>query len=153
VIYPLQNRGDWHVSLDRPADGIFQARDFRLRFELSGKAVRGRRLEDGRFELAAGSHRVVIHPVAGRFDGRPLRWELGGEDGRSFVDCICYQGNQQDFNFRELADVVVAAGVELLSEGLPAAGTFPIVDAGEPGTVRTAWDLETEVEVTASFAP
>ena len=25
VVYPLRNRGDWHPTLDRPADGLFSA--------------------------------------------------------------------------------------------------------------------------------
>jgi hypothetical protein len=153
VLHPLRNHGDWHVSLDRPPDGIFQAKDLRLRFQLAGQGVQVRSLDAARFELLAGEHRVAIHTLAGRFHGQPIRWEAGQEDGTVFIDGICYQGERQAFDFRQLADVVVVAGVELLPIEQRISDTMPVVEASEPGSVRAVWSLESDLTVGASFVP
>jgi hypothetical protein len=108
----LTNRGDWHRSLDRPADGIFQATDFRVRFELRGVGATAESLGDGRYELAADGYRIVIHTLPGHFAGNEIVWELG-EDGQS-LEGICYSGELRSFDFSSTADVELCVGIELL---------------------------------------
>lgn len=144
VYYPARNQGDWHPTLDRPADGVFSATDFRVRYELCGQRVELEELEQGRFALAAGDGRAVIHTLPGRFGGKTVVWEGGRTEGCVFVDGICYQGPEKDFNFRELDDVLLAAGAELLAtDEAPAAP--PVVLEGGPGTVEVTWELGEQV--------
>jgi hypothetical protein len=153
VLYPLRNQGDWHISLDRPEDGLFSARDLRLRLELAGQETDVRQLAAGQYELRAGSHRAVIHTLPGRFDGQPIQWESGRADGQAVVDGVCYLGPARTFDFRALTDVVVGAGVELLSQEQAIAPSPPTLRTAEPARVELAWNVEPELAVSASFAP
>jgi len=58
IAYPLRNGGDWHPTLDRPADGRFTATDFRLRFELVGEGVALAPLGADRWGLCGGNFLV-----------------------------------------------------------------------------------------------
>jgi len=61
----LTGMGDAHHFLDVPPSGVFDAEDFRVCYELVGKNVGDKAVGGGLFELSAGSHRTVIHPVPG----------------------------------------------------------------------------------------
>lgn len=151
VVYPLRHHGDWHVSLDRPRDGTFSARDLRLRFELRGQQVDARQLDSSHYELAAGSQRVVVHTLAGRFNGQPIRWTIGRDRDKVFVDGICYQGEPQRFDFSQLDDVAAAAGMELLSRAQRIADAAPRFETSQGGNVRARWDLAPPLSVIARF--
>lgn len=117
----LTNKGDFHLHLDRPEDGLFRAADFRVRYELIGEGVSARQLDARRFELAAGAHRAIIHPVAGRFGQEPVRWQIGRADDRVYLDGICYHGDQRPFDLTAIGPVDLAAGLELLGPDQAAA--------------------------------
>ena len=130
VVSLLTNKGDFHDHLDRPADGVFEAEDFRLRYELIGMGVTGKPVGADRFELAAGSRRAVIHTLPGHFGPHQLAWELGRDEGQAYLDGICYYGPRRRFDFTEFGDLMIAAGLELLeADQLPAEASLK---AGEP---------------------
>jgi len=135
----VTNRGDFHPSLDRPKDGTFEAEDFRLRCELVGTGAAARALEDGRYELAAGAYRVVIHTSPGRFDTYPVRWETSNDDERACVDAVCYHGEKRAFTLADLREVRVLAGIELI--GADAAPTDQPVVAATQGEniIQSTW--------------
>jgi hypothetical protein len=116
VLGILLGFGDFHVSLDRPADGIFHAEDFRVRYELSGEGVEVRDLGGGKFELSAGNYRAAICTAPGHFGPYDVKWEIGKEDGKAFLDGICYSGERRAFDLSELGEVAVAAGLEILKD-------------------------------------
>jgi hypothetical protein len=140
VFYPLKNHGDWHPSLDRPKDGAFGAADLCVRYELRGKGATAERLEAGRFVLAAGGRRAVIHTVAGRFDGRPVEWQEGKDKEAVFVDGICYRGEKKVFDFRTGPEVAIAAAMEILRAGETPAAQRPVLAEAGGGAVAAAWD-------------
>jgi hypothetical protein len=113
----LSDQGDHHCHLDRPANGIFSAEDFRLRYELQAEGASVKELYDERFLLQAGERMAAVHCHAGRFDGQEVRWEAGVADGRAFVDAVCYQGVRRDFDFKQLADTWLFVAMELLYVG------------------------------------
>jgi hypothetical protein len=135
----LPDRGDWHRTLDRPANGIFQANDLRVRFELVGTGAMARRLEDGRFELAAGSHRIVVHTLPGRFAGNDVAWKLG-DDNRS-VEGICYQGDVREFNFKQGIDVNLCAGIELIPIDQAITAQRPRMTEQPAGSSLAEWSI------------
>ena len=139
AFYSLQNHGDWHPGLDRPKDGVFRAADFRVRYELSGKGAAAESLGEGRFALKAGNRRAVIHAPPGRFAGENVVWQLGQDRDRVFLDGICYHGEEKAFDFSKPLDVVLAAGVELLSADDPPSKAMPEVTPSEPGRVKASW--------------
>lgn len=140
VVYPLKRRGDWHPSLDRPADGAFAADDFRLRYEVRGRDAAARALADRRFELAAADRRVVVHVVPGRFDGRDVTWTLGRDADRVFLDAVCYHGETRRFDFRRGPETVLAAAAELLRPDEPPTATGPTLAQTPSGTVKATWN-------------
>ncbi|MEX0717524.1 MAG: hypothetical protein WD066_13105 [Planctomycetaceae bacterium] len=109
----VAGRGDWHPSLDRPADGTFHVRDFRLRFELTGTGVHAEELGEGRYALVAGERRVVIHTRPSRFAGEAVTWSVGHAMGSAHVDAICHDGPPRAFDFRRPLDIDLIVGIEL----------------------------------------
>jgi hypothetical protein len=115
----LTDRGDFHISLDRPADGRFSGSDLRLRYELTGRGVSARQISDGVYELAAGNHHAVIHTAPGQFGERAVTWQLGEDEGRVFLDAVCYTGPAMTFDPAQIGPVLLAAGTELLPHNAP----------------------------------
>ncbi len=115
----LSDRGDFHLSLDRPGDGLFTGSDLRLRYELTGAGVSARQISSDVYELAAGSQRAIIHTAAGRFASHEVFWQLGQDEGRVFLDAVCYSGPAQRFDMTQLGPVLLAAGLELLPQNSP----------------------------------
>ncbi|MCX7045988.1 MAG: hypothetical protein NTX50_10955 [Candidatus Sumerlaeota bacterium] len=160
--------GDFHITLDRPKDGIFTAKDFRLRYQLAGRGVSAVRLSDNRFALVAGGWRAVIHVLPGAFDGKPAPWELGsagrdprdsrdrrdlkesGDDAKTaknpddsgdivFLDAVCYQGPERSFDFRSLGETYLAAGLELIGRDAPPSAESPRLTHPAPERVAVDW--------------
>jgi hypothetical protein len=126
---PLRNQGSWHPTLDRPEDGVFEAKDFRVRYQLAGRSVIAARLDEHTFELAAGHRRVIVQVLPGRFDGQDVVWECGVQDDLAVVDGVCYHGEPKRFDFKTLGDVKLAVAIELLGENeTPAAGPLWLQD-------------------------
>lgn len=129
LIRPVRGQGDWHPRLDRPTDGLFEATDLRLRCELRAVGVEGERLPGGRFVLAAGERRAVIHPLAGHFAGDDVIWELGSEKDHVYLDAVCYQGESRRFDFDSRLDVMLGMGIEFL-------GTDESISEESPSTAE-----------------
>ncbi len=135
------NLGDFHLSLDRPADGAFAAEDFRIRYELTGAGVNAGALAEGRYELAAGSRRAVIHTLPGRFGPHAVVWELGRSDGRVWLDGVCYRGPRRSFDPAALGGVAIVAGLEVLrADEAPCASPPRLEPDGAKFTAR--WPLD-----------
>lgn len=115
AFHSLQRRGDWHRTLDRPADGVFQAKDLRLRLELNGTGVSAHKLADGKFALRAGNHEMIVYPAESDFAGKAVDWVVKNEPGTAAIEAVCYSGESKDFNFSKPLDVKVAVGIELRS--------------------------------------
>lgn len=141
LVYPLRNQGDWHPGLDRPANGIFQASDFRLRVELTGSGVAVEQLGPGRWALRAGEYRAIVHTLPGRFAGQDIAWKSGSNSQQAFVDAICYQGPSRPFDFHELPEVVLATGVEILLIGQSQTDPAPRLIETKPRTIEAVWEV------------
>jgi hypothetical protein len=113
----LTDQGDYHCHLDRPANSTFSAGDFRLRYELQAEGASVEELHDERFILKAGPRMAAVHCHGGNFDGDDVVWEAGCENGRAYVDAVCYHGPQRDFDFRQLGDTWLIVAMELLHAG------------------------------------
>jgi len=149
----LTNKGDWHPHLDRPEiDGLFEAEDFRLRCELTGCKVSGQQLDERRYELSAGDHKVVIHTAPGQFGPYDITWELGqsrqGDDQQVFVDAICYQGARREFQFQDLGNVVLVVAAEILGISEEASDAAVELDHIADDTLRASWAAGEGLSVT-----
>jgi hypothetical protein len=142
--------GDFHLYLDAPVGGVFNASDLRLRYELSGAGAAARDLA-GSFELRAGGWRGVVHPAPGRFAGAALRWECGEGDNQAWVDAVGYSGPARSFSLLESSDTLLAAGLELLGAGQAPAAAAPETVV-EGGVLRVRWE-DLAVEQPVGLAP
>lgn len=135
----VTNRGDFHPSLDRPKDATFEAADFRLRYELAGAEATAKDLGNGRYELAAGPYRAVIHTLPGHFGAYPVAWECAGEEGKAYVDAVCYQGEKRRFCLPDLGQTVLVAGMELIAKTKPPAEAPPTATTSADAMLETSW--------------
>ena len=117
ALHSLPGRGDWHRSLDRPENGIFRAKDLRVRIELEGEGVRAIKSQAGTFALQAGENELVVVPANGMFLGRSVVWKIDTQPNMSAVEAVCYLGQEQEFDFQDLLDVQIAFGLELREMG------------------------------------
>ncbi len=125
----IRNFGDYHPTLDRPADGVFEFRRLAFRFDLAGKEAEVHSRSDGRFELLCGSYKVLIFPGEGRFGSQPIRVETGSHENRAWMDLVFYDGPVRREAFDESLVFYGIAGIEVL----PAAGESGLsLPAAEP---------------------
>lgn len=141
MLHAQPNRGDWHRSLDRPSDGDFIASDFRVRCELTGAGVQAEQLEAGVFELSAGGYRVVVHTLPSHFHGHSVAWRLGYEEGRVFLDGVCYSGDARNFRFDAESDIALAVGLELITADELICGQSPTWVERTKAKKETQWFL------------
>jgi hypothetical protein len=137
----LANKGDFHLHLDRPADGLFRYEELALRCELLGAGVTARALAGGLFELAAGERRAVIHAPPATFGERPVRWGLQEIAGGVALEGVCARGaGALD---PEATDARLVLGIELLGREEPHA-RMPIVTEAA-GELHAAWGDELRI--------
>ncbi len=111
----LNNWGSMHPSFDRPKDGVFTVKSFRIVYQLAAKGATVKQLDKNRFELAAGPVRAVIHVMENSsFDGQPIVWRTEQVDGKASVVGVCYEGEPKAFAIPKMGDIRIAAAVELL---------------------------------------
>lgn len=139
MIAPLPDRGDWHRTLDRPANGEFLATDFRLRLELTGENVSVAQLEKGVFELKAEPWRIVVHTLPGRFFEHDIQWKVGEKNDTVFIDGVCYQGVETPFRFTGDEGMSLAVGVELINTDELMNGQSPQWVSQTPAKKETQW--------------
>jgi hypothetical protein len=134
----LENRGDYHLHLDRPADGLFHAERFALRLELAGAGALAGTLTPALFSLGAGERRALVHPLGGEFGPFRVAWRTGEERGRAYLEGVCYEGPRRAFDLAALGPVALGFGLELLAcDEAPAPS--PTLEAIEPGLLRLRW--------------
>ena len=140
AIHSLQRRGDWHRTLDRPADGIFYAHDLRVRLELTGKGVSAQKTDGGTFSLRAGEHEIAICPADSEFADQKLEWKIDDDDRVVAVEGICYAGEPKRFNFSQLIEMKLGFGLELRQLKDGAKLPLPTLQS-RPGKVIARWDV------------
>lgn len=123
----VADMGDFHISLDKPSDGLFHAQDLRVRYELTGTGVSGQQLDDATYELRAGDWRAVIHTAPAQYDGQPVRWRLDQSDGQVTLDAILYSGDTLPLMLSDRATFKLAVGLELLPLDRPIYPESPIL--------------------------
>jgi hypothetical protein len=145
----LSNRGDFHLHLDRPADGLFPAGDLRVRLELRADGAVARQLDEQLFELAAGQWRARIHLLPSSFAGQPLRWETGASEDGATLDGVCAPGLQT--LDPQQHDAAIMLGIELLRAGqAPAAAPRATV---RNDRVKADWGAELQLGIPMRAEP
>lgn len=138
----VANQGDHHLTLDRPPQPVFRASDFRIRFALT--AAEGAAGGSGvgqehapALQLSAGDWQALIYTQQGSFDGTPIRWVHHRAEGQAFVDGICYEGPEREFDLRAIA-IQAAAALEIVPrEAAPSMEPVRLLDRG--ATADASW--------------
>jgi hypothetical protein len=112
----LKDQGSMHPSFDRPwKTGSFNATSFQVVYQLEAPNAAVKTLDSNRFELTSGQIRAVIHVAdTCSFDGATVIWKTEQKDHSVAVVGICYEGEEKAFPFREMGEIRIAAGLELL---------------------------------------
>lgn len=113
----FRNNGDFHPSLDKPADNVFKTTDLRICIELTASNPSASRIGDV-LSLSAGTHTAFIHTAGGIFFGCTPTWELNGDNA---VDCVLYTGAAKDIEF-SAGEYAVPIGIEVSTHHAPAGG-------------------------------
>ncbi len=102
--------GDYHISLDRLPDGIFHARDLRLRFELGGAGLRDNLTVDGQaITLHDGAVQLDIELLRTYFDGQEVQTvETGSDTTRCWVDVVLYAGEEKAFDLKNMGQAALS---------------------------------------------
>ena len=128
----LTDRGDWHIGLGRPADGMFSFSKLALRFELAAEDVTQ---QDGN-TLLSGMFKAVIHELPGRFDGGSIRWQCGRDADRGWVEAVLYEGETRNVLFDDTLSTVVGGGVEILPASAAVSDEAQLVEQGNSYRIR-----------------
>jgi hypothetical protein len=145
--YPIAGAGDFHIHLDRPADGQFAARTLLWRFELTSDDATIAETAPGSFLFTSGETRLAMRVGPAIIDGRGklslenVKWRLGQADRKKFLDIIVYEGERWTFVPENLLDTVLTAAITLHKPGdatsigqvtvTPSKGDRCIVTCGE----------------------
>jgi hypothetical protein len=149
----LTDRGDVHDHLDHPEDLVFEADDFRMRYELTGESAAAADIGDGRFELRAGAYRAVIHTAPGCFGPHPIAWEAGGDDGKAWVDAVVGSGSARAFDFKAFAETTIVGGLELLETDEAPTAVALQVEKQADDFYEASWSVPGELRVRAPLRP
>lgn len=114
----LSNWGSMHPSFDRPKDGVFKAKSFKVVYQLAARGATVKQLDANRFELSAGPVRAVVQ-VAERcsFGNSSIQWKIEQKKDYAAVTGICYEGEEKEFPLQRFQDSRIAIGLELLENG------------------------------------
>jgi hypothetical protein len=150
----LSDKGDYHDHLDHPEDGIFHAKDFRLRCELMGEGARVTDLRNNLNTLSAGEYTCAVHTLPSMFDGNAVIWEFREIEGGVAVEAVCYQGSLRAFDFGALDPSFIALGLELLRETEAPSATSPVITPIGDTANKVTWVVGNNVlEVQGSVIP
>ena len=138
------DRGDFHISLDRPRDGVFHFERLTASFELSGAGARIDRGPDGSFRMRLGPVQAVIQPGEGSFLGMPVRWECAVDANGARVEAVLYSGAPRSEAIGPETELTLVGAVELL-DAAAAPSTAGLHRDLTPENVTVRWgELELE---------
>jgi hypothetical protein len=137
----IRDSGDHHITLDKPAGGVFSMTDLRVRIQIEGVGVRAERAGEGRWRLwdEGGEWNAVVHvPAEGecRFEGVPIRWSAHQSKDVAGIDAVLYSGETRSLP-AQTTGVRIGFGLELVRAGLAAA--VEGVTAGETTEEGVTW--------------
>ena len=98
--------GDKHLSLHKVTNATIQVEDLRLRLELGGN-LEPLQLPDSwesnkPVRIQLGNLQILMKVNFAEFGDFPIRYEVGREKDKAFVDVVIYHGQERSINFKEL---------------------------------------------------
>jgi hypothetical protein len=145
-LHLLLDRGDFHPFWGPAPDNVFQASDFRVRYEFSGEGLTLQTLPDGRFVVEAGKCRAYVTPAPAVFGATKVKWTATRGENTIGIDAILYHGRQKGIDFKTLFPVRIAAGLEIVESVAPQ--YVPLEWNRNPKGATVSWEGAARLEVT-----
>lgn len=123
------NKGDFHDTLDRPADGRFRADDLRLSIEVDGPGASAH-FNGTTGVLACGGWRAVVSPLLARWENLPVVWEARQEGRKALFQARVVHDGVREFDPRQLSAAIFAFHLALRKEGEEGAFTAAVQMTG-----------------------
>ena len=102
--------GDKHISIDRIKDGLFKAKDLRLRFEFGGgvpiEALSLPTSDLARVTPVTNGIRFSLQMYKAVFDAYEGHWETGGDGRTVWLDYVVYDGQEKTFDFNLMKEAI-----------------------------------------------
>lgn len=133
-VYPVAGAGDWHITLDKPKDGLFHGKALRVRISLDGKGAAVHQIGDAHYELTCGGWKAVVHTGDSRFDGKTTGWQIVTDGDLVAVDYVIPLS--APFAVADLKPSLVTAGLAVMPVAQAAALDVVQVSAAN-GAMRT----------------
>jgi hypothetical protein len=122
---PSRGFGDYHIGMDRTADGGFDLQRLVIRFSLNGVGASIEEV-DGAYRLSCGDWLALVKPLEAVLWGRPLAWETSvieeGDEQTACLDAILIDAPDeppQRFFPDERDDTRVAAYIRIQPRSEP----------------------------------
>lgn len=113
----VTNKGDHHIHLDRPANGVFRASDWRIRYRAIGAGCTVQATTPDEFCFTLGTWRAVLKTHPARFAGEEIPWTCGRDETGAWVDAVLYSGEERSWPLAELGETAIGAALELVAPG------------------------------------
>lgn len=139
--------GDTHVSLDRIKDGTIKAKDLRLRFLFEGD-INDLVLPETFFRNAELDLRGVKASICiseAIFDDRRLAFESGRDDRSAWLDCVLYNGDEREFDFRDIKEAAIVYAISMTPKSARAAVDNQPLDvriSHADGNLTAEWKID-----------
>jgi len=140
------NYGDKHLSLHKVINATIQAEDLRLRLELGGD-LSSLELpqhwgQDTPACIRIGDVWIQMKANFAEFGDFPIKYEVGRNKDKAWVDVVIYHGQERSINFRELETAAFGIALEV-SETEAAESSFSDLDTAlEDGRMVQRWSSE-----------
>lgn len=122
--------GDFHLYNDRIKDSIITAEDLRLRIEFGGSMEKLLLPDQWGFNqitrIRSGKVTVKICVPYCCFGRNEVKYEVGKNNGISYLDVVFYRGKETQICFSDLAEAVCAIALGISSEDEKELGSCPV---------------------------
>ncbi len=108
------DRGDYHLMLDRPKDGVYRFCELAIGWELTGPGVEIRQIAPRSWSLRGGGYQLIVHVGSGTFLGREVALEPCVLDGSVMLKAILYRGGETAVAFDEKLEFALPFALEVL---------------------------------------
>ncbi len=141
------DRGDSHPTLDPLKDGVFTARDLRLRLEFGGDLrdlVAKTITEGGRkvIQFMDPDIRYLVRPLAGQFDGAPVRWDEPELKTLSHIDAVFHQGDAKTFDLKKIPAAFTSFALQEWPYDVKQAPPAALEVTPLEGQARSYWKID-----------
>ncbi len=145
----LTNKGDHHIHLDRPEDGVFTASDLRLRYRLDHPTATLGKADARHAVLVCGDWEARLWMLPVSLGAESGRWETGSDDDGIFADAVLYHGRERGIPFADPSmGIRAGAGLQLSRRSERPSGSEPEATEAD-GLIQYRWgDLQVSMPKT-----